>query len=133
SVANGDPVSIADFDAGAGSIQVTVTSTNGVLTLAQTSGLMFVTGNGSGNATMTFTGTLTSLNAALDGLRFDPNANFNGSAALSIVTNDQGNNGSGGPMSAATSVAISVTAVNDAPVNSVPGPQSTQENAALLF
>jgi len=133
SVANGDPVSIADVDAGAGSIQVTVTSTNGVLTLAQTSGLMFVTGNGSGNATMTFTGTLTSLNAALDGLRFDPNANFNGSAALSIVTNDQGNNGSGGPMSAATSVAISVTAVNDAPVNSVPGPQSTQENAALLF
>ena len=133
SVANGNPISIADVDAGTGSMQVTVSATNGVLTLAQTTGLTFVTGNGSANATMTFTGALTSINAALDGLRFDPDADFNGSAALMIVTNDQGNTGTGGALSAALSAAISVTSVNDAPVNSVPGPQSTQQSTALVF
>jgi hypothetical protein len=33
---------------------------------------------------MTFTGTLTAINAALNGLRFDPTPNFNGGADLQI-------------------------------------------------
>ena len=45
-----------------------------------------------------------------------PNGNFNGSALLTITTNDQGNTGSGGPTSDTDNVAITVTPVNDAPV-----------------
>ena len=69
---------------------------------------------------MTFTGTLANLNTALAGLAFQPTANFNGAATLTIATNDQGNTGSGGALADTDTVAITVAAVNDAPVNSVP-------------
>jgi hypothetical protein len=82
---------------------------------------------------MTFTGSLSNINAALNGLRFDPATNFNGLASIQLVTNDQGNTGTGGPLTATSTVAINVTAVNDAPVNSAPGPQSTQEDTPLVF
>jgi hypothetical protein len=65
---------------------------------------------------MTCTGTIASVNAALNGLSFSPTANYSGAASLSITTNDQGNTGAGGPLSATSSVAISINPVNDAPV-----------------
>ena len=126
-------ISVVDVDAGTAAVQVTLTASNGKLTLSQTTGLSFVTGNGSGNTTMTFTGTVANIDAALNGLRFDPNANFNGAASLQVVTNDQGNSGSGGPRTTSSTVAINVTAVNDAPIASVPGPQSTPQNTVLVF
>src|SRR5262249_35724944 len=104
SIANGNRIAIADIDVGNAPIQ-------GTLTLSQTSGLTFVTGTGSANATMAFTDSQTSINAALDGLRFDPNADYSGGAVLTIVTNDQGNTGAGGALSAALSVAITVAPV----------------------
>jgi hypothetical protein len=64
---------------------------------------------------MTFTGTVGSINAALDGLRFDPAAGFNGPTIVQIVTSDQGNTGSGGPLRTTSNVVITVAAVNDAP------------------
>ena len=66
------------------------------MTLSGVSGLTFSTGDGTGDATMTFTGTIANINAALNGLSFSPTANFNGAASLQIITNDQGNTGSGG-------------------------------------
>ncbi len=77
---------------------------------------------------MSFSGTLASINAALDGLRFDPTPNFNGSALLSLATNDLGNTGSGGPKTAAGTVALAVHPVNDAPTvadQSVGGQEDT--------
>ena len=99
-------------------VQVTLAVTNGVLTLAGTSGLT-VSGNGTG--TVTVTGTLANINTALNGLVFQPTGNFNGAANLTVTTNDQGNTGSGGALSDTDTVAITVNAVNDAPVNTVPG------------
>jgi large repetitive protein len=64
---------------------------------------------------MTFSGSLAGVNAALDGMRFDPDANYNGSATLTITTDDQGNSGAGGARTDADTVNISVNAVNDAP------------------
>ena len=133
SSASGNPIAISDVDAGTGAMQVSLSVTNGVLTLASTSGLTFITGSGTGNSAMTFTGAVSNINAALNGLRFDPSANFNGPASLQIVTNDQGNTGTSGPQTATSTVVINVAAVNDPPVNSVPGPQSTQQNTALVF
>ena len=64
---------------------------------------------------MTFTGTITDINAALDGLTFTPTADWNGTATLTLVTDDQGNTGSGGTLSDTDTVEISVNPVNDAP------------------
>ena len=133
SSASGNAIWISDVDADTGAEQVSLSVDAGQLTLAQTTGLTFVTGNGTGNQTITFTGTLAAINAALDGLRFDPAANFNGAANLQIVTNDQGNTGQGGPLTATSNVGIDVVAVNDPPSNSVPGPQLTPQNTPLIF
>jgi hypothetical protein len=62
---------------------------------------------------MAFSGTLTAINAVLDGLTFQPAVHFAGSSSLQITTNDQGNTGSGGPLSDTDTVAITV----------VPGPR----------
>src|SRR5438309_1505425 len=82
---------------------------------------------------MTFTGTIANINTALAGLTYIPTADFNGSATLSITTDDQGNTGTGGNKTDTDNVAITVSAVNDAPVNSVPGAQTTNEDTNLVF
>ncbi len=133
STVGGNLISIGDVDAASNPLQVTLTATNGTITLSQTSGLSFIVGSGAGDAVMTFTGTLADLNAALDGLSFAPTADFNGAANLQIVTSDQGNTGAGGPLSDTNTVNITINAVNDAPVNSVPGAQTTNEDTALVF
>src|SRR6185295_9799939 len=130
SAANGNAISIADVDAGSSTVQVTLAATNGVLTLAGTTGLT-VSGNGTG--TVTVTGTLANINTALNGLVFAPTGNFNGSANLTVTTNDQGNTGSGGAQTDIDTVAITVNAINDAPVNTVPGAQSMSEDGTLTF
>ena len=112
---------------------MTLSGTHGMLTLNGTSGLTFSTGTGTGDATMTFTGTIANINAALNGLSFSPTADYNGAASLQIVTNDQGNTGTGGALSDTDTVNITVNAVNDAPVNTVPGVQSVNEDTTLVF
>ena len=115
SAGNGNLVSISDLDAGVASVQVQLTVTNGTLTLSGTAGLTLVAG-GSGTATMTYTGTIASWNAAMAGMSYAPTANYNGAATLTIVTNDLGNSGSGGPLTDADVVNITVNPLNDAPV-----------------
>ena len=115
STANNNRISIADPDAGTANVQVTLSVTNGDLTLPATTGLTFTAGDGTDDATMTFTGTITAINTALDGLRYGPTANFNGAATLTIATNDQGNTGGGGPQNDGDTVTINVTPVADTP------------------
>jgi hypothetical protein len=116
STAGGNGISISDVDAGASAVQLTLSATNGTMTLATTVGLTFATGTGSGDATMQFSGSMAAINAALDGLIFSPSAGFAGSAGLSIVTDDQGNTGSGGPLTASSVVNINVAATPVPPV-----------------
>ncbi|MBS0495873.1 MAG: tandem-95 repeat protein, partial [Proteobacteria bacterium] len=114
SSANGNSISVSDVDANGNDLRVTLTAANGTLTLASTSGLTFSAG-ANGSATMTINGKVNLINAALNGLAFTPDADFNGAASLSIFTNDMGSSGSGGAQSDSDSVAITVSAVNDAP------------------
>jgi hypothetical protein len=104
---------VADVDAA--TLRLTLTATNGVLSLGSLAGLAFTTGDGTADATMTFSGTIADLNAALDGLVFAPAADYNGAAVVSVLAEDLGQSGSGGPRSAAAAVAMTVTPVNDAP------------------
>jgi hypothetical protein len=69
---NGNLISISDVDAGTGALQVTLTATNGTLTLSRITGLTFSTGDGTADAGMVFTGTLSAINAALAGMSFAP-------------------------------------------------------------
>jgi hypothetical protein len=76
--------------------------------LSGVTGLSFSAGDGTDDATMTFTGTIISINTALNGLTFKPANGFIGFAALQISTNDQGHNGSGGAMTDTDTIPIDV-------------------------
>jgi hypothetical protein len=117
SAAGSNAISVDDPDAGNSPVRVTLAVTGGIgtLTLASTSGLTFQTGSGTGNTTMTFTGTIGAVNTALNGLTLTPPAGFSGTGALTITTNDQGNTGTGGPQQDADTVQITIVAVNDPP------------------
>lgn len=108
-------IAVSDPDAANQQIQISLSATNGTLTLATTTALVFTVGDGTNDASMTFLATLPQANAALDTLSFQPTADFNGMASLRIVTNDLGNTGVGGALSDTDSVAITVTPVNDPP------------------
>jgi VCBS repeat-containing protein len=117
---NGNQISISDPDAGANPVQVTLTATNGTLSTNGVAGLTFTPANASNDgvddATLTFTGTITNINAALNGLTYKPALNYYGAATVAITTNDQGNTGTGGAQSTGpTSIALTISPVNDAP------------------
>jgi hypothetical protein len=113
---NGNQISVADVDLGANPIKITLTATNGTLTLATTAGLTITTGTGTNDTTTVFTGLLAAVNTALNGLTFNPTADFSGAASVQIVSDDQGNSGTGGALTDTDTVNITVNAANDAPV-----------------
>ncbi len=116
SALNGNAISIGDVDAFGAAMRVTLSATNGTLTLGDTTGLTFNVGTGTGDTTMTFDGTIAAINAALDGTVFAPtDADYFGPASVDILTDDLGNTGTGGPQTDSDSVGITVDAVNDAP------------------
>ena len=124
-------IAVADVDAGGGLLKITVSVAQGRLTLAQVTGLAFTVGDGTSDAAMTFTGTLANLNSALARVDYLVNANYAGADTLNVSVDDQGNTGLGGAQTNSGSVAITVTAVNDAPVLTVPGAQSVNEDTLL--
>jgi Ca2+-binding RTX toxin-like protein len=134
----GVPVSgLSVSDPDNGSLTVTLAVGRGTLSLAGTAGLAFSSGDGTADATMTFTGTAAAINAALAGLSYTPTANVNGADSLTMTTSD-------GSASAVDNVAISVAAVNDAPTVAGDGteeaapidedmPSATGQTVADLF
>lgn len=118
STANGNTISIADIDAATGDVTTTVTVTKGMLipggSLVQQSALTSIIGSGTG--TLVLTGTIAEINAVLEGLVYTTPENVNGNDTLSITTNDNGNTGSGGPLSDQDSVSLVIRPVNDDPV-----------------
>lgn len=120
---------VKDVDAGNSPIKITLSVEHGTLTLPAGSGVTVV-GNGTGS--LVLTGTLADLNALLSGgVTYQGNSDFYGNDALTMVTNDQGNTGSGGALSDTDVVAIEVQPVNDAPVNQLPGSMTVKEDGSL--
>lgn len=133
SAANGNAITVADQDAYLGLsspsatltavdgiLQVTLVAADGRLTLGGLTGLTFTAGDGTNDISMTFSGTITDINAALDGLIYDSTFNFFGlvSNAITITTSDLGNFG---PLpttirSTTSLVQVDVLPVNDRPV-----------------
>ncbi len=115
SVAGANRVATSDVDAAPDDVRVALGVAHGTLTLSGTTGLTIVSG-ANGTGTMTFSGALAAVNAALNGLVYAPAANYNGPDELSLTTSDLGHNPGPTPLTDTDTVAITVTAVNDRPV-----------------
>jgi hypothetical protein len=120
----------ADADAGSGALTATLSVPAGAVNATAFAG---VTIGGTATA-RTLSGTLTALNGSIaaGNVSYLPAANANGSVALSIAINDNGNSG-GAAQSASLSRNINVAAVNDAPTLSLPASiAGTEDQAAPL-
>ena len=124
-------ISFSDVDAGNASVTATFSVPSGVLRAVSGSG---VTVDGSGTGTLTLSGSLSDINTFIAATRvsFQTALNSTDSVLLTVSINDNGNTG-GAAQTDSKTVTINVTAVNDAPVNSVPGAQSTKQNTVLAF
>ncbi len=120
STANANRVTVDDIDNA--SLAVTLTAVNGTLTLGSTANVNPV---GNGTATVMINGTLANLNNALNGLIFNPTPNLptsgtTAAASIGVSAND-------GAATTNSTINITVQAVNDPPVNSVPAMQIVDE------
>jgi Ca2+-binding RTX toxin-like protein len=107
--ASGNRITISDPDVGGGMLNITLTAAQGLLTLSGTTGLSFVVGTGAGDTTVTFRGSLTDINNALNGMIFTPDAGYYGPASIQIETSDLGLSGAGGAQSDSDVIAITVS------------------------
>ncbi|MEM6332223.1 MAG: putative Ig domain-containing protein [Planctomycetota bacterium] len=116
---NGNAITVSDPDVGANDevrVTLTLNKPNHQLTLATTSGLTAFTGDTTSQIVML--GTLTNINAALDGLTYTPSPNENdnfGATALNVLMSDLNHTGTGGAQLADKTLAITVRPVNDQP------------------
>jgi hypothetical protein len=117
-------IKIADVNAGTAVEQVVLTSTNGTLKLGSTTGITFVSGANS-SASMTISGTLTNLNAALNGLKFTPTTNFNGSGTVSVKYTDAGDG-----LSVSANIAIKIGTGGAATGSPIPGPSQQSKGVS---
>ena len=88
-------LSIADVDAGAGSMTVTLAVAHGTLVVVGGTAAI----SGSGTATVTLTGTVAAINltlSAANAVTYVPTADYNSSDTLTMTTSDNGNTGAGG-------------------------------------
>ena len=89
SAASGDGIALSDPDAGPFDLtwDLSLSVRAGTLTVASTAGL---TGSGNGTDSLSYSGSLSVLNAALTGMTFAPPAGFQGNATLSIEAQSDG-------------------------------------------
>jgi len=117
---NGNALAVADADGG--TLSVTIDVSHGGFTLAGTTGLT-VSGDGSGSVTLA--GSAAAINAALDGARYTPAADYNGAAALNLSVSD-------GSTVSAGSMPITVVAVADIADDAVTTNEDTPVAIAVL-
>jgi VCBS repeat-containing protein len=131
---HGTGLSIADVDAGAATVTATLSVGEGSLTLDAGTNVVILGGNGTSSVTLT--GTVARINDLLAGanggtITYKDGSNTPGAGTtLTLSVDDQGNTGSGGAQTASDSVNITITAVNDAPVNIVPGSKDVLQDTA---
>jgi cytochrome c-type biogenesis protein CcmE len=112
---------------------VSLSVEHGTLTLGDTAGLTFSVGDGSGDATLVFSGSLDDVNAALATLGYQGLPNYHGPDQLTVTVNDQGHAGSGEALSDSGTIALTVHPVNDAPQLTLPGPLAVDEDMPLAI
>jgi len=120
-------ISVADSDAGADRVQLTLTVNQGTVALASVANLFDAATNGaaisaSSAASLTVYGTLAAVNAALATVTYAPNTDYAGADILTVTVSDLGNAdgdaiaGNNVTKTDTKTVALTVTNVADAPV-----------------
>ena len=104
SAANFNAVTVTDADAGTNAITMSLSTADGTLTMGSKTGLTFSVGDGTDDATMTFSGTVTAINTGLNGLTYKPANEFSGQATIQVSSNDNGHTGAGGAKSFSTNI-----------------------------
>ncbi|MCQ1058698.1 retention module-containing protein [Photobacterium sp. ZSDE20] len=130
-VINSLNVTDIDFDetGSSGVMTVTLTANNGGLTAVDTTGVT-ITDNGS--AAVTLEGSLADINTALAaGITYLGNLDFKGDDVITLVANDNGNVGSGGPQQATTIINVTVTPKPEPPTLELTVPQLADTRATL--
>ena len=106
----GGEAKIAVVDPDTGELTITLSADHGAISLNQLAGLHFSNGDGTADTSMTFSGSTGAINQALDGLKFTPDANYDGNAAaITVAASD----GVGAPIE--HTIDITINSVNDAP------------------
>ena len=95
-------IKIADVNASTDIEQVVLAATSGNLRVGSTTGIAFVS-DANNSPSMTISGTLTSLNAGLNGLRFTPTTDFSGSGTIRIKYTDAKNG-----LSVSTNIGVTI-------------------------
>lgn len=122
---------IADPDAAGATIEVTLSVIHGQLDVPT----IYLPGGIAGNSSnrVVLTGTLAQVNSTLAGLTYLNAPDYNGTDRLTIVADDRGNSGTGGPQQDVKLVPISIVAMNDPPVINVPGTLAATEDETLAI
>ncbi len=129
---NGNALYVSDADAGeASNFLVTLTVPAGTLALVSTAG---VNVSGVGTSALSITGKLLAINGALAaGVQFTPPVGFAGTTSLTLVSNDRGNTGTGGPLTDTDVLSITIGSnLNDPPVNRIPTSASSNTDTAIF-
>ncbi len=109
-------LSVSDIDAGSTPMLVTLTAGHGTLTLAHGGTDAVITGNGTDTVTIRATlATINGLLGAANGLLYTATS-YTGADTIHVLVDDQGGGGAGGPLTAGTSVAVTVAPPNASPV-----------------
>ncbi|WP_165672167.1 retention module-containing protein [Metapseudomonas otitidis] len=120
STANGNAISVADVDGD--TLTTTLSVGHGTLTLGSLGNGVTFSGNGTG--TLVLSGSAQAINAALQGLKYVPSADYNGPDTLNVRTSD-------GQLSDNDSIGLTINPVNDAPVAGATS-AATEEDAAPI-
>jgi VCBS repeat-containing protein len=125
---------IADLDAGSSTVTVSLSVEHGTISLATGTGVTLMT---NGTSSVQLSGTVTAINTLLataSAVTYTPAQHYNGADTLTVLTSDGGNTGSGGTLTATSTVGITVTSVNDAPVITTEANSlSTTEDTSTSF
>ncbi|WP_203249944.1 hypothetical protein [Cysteiniphilum marinum] len=106
-------IQIADVDAGSNDIELSISVTNGILSLSQDTGLTYQGGTNNNEALITVQGTVSEINSALTNLVYTPTSNFTGIATLTANIDDLGNDGTGGVLTDNQVINVNVKAMAD--------------------
>ncbi|MDP5254635.1 Ig-like domain-containing protein, partial [Vibrio sp. HB161653] len=103
-------------------LTVTLSTSDGVVSLSQLTGLTLLAGTGTNDSSVTFSGSISDINAALEGLSLTPNADFFGQTSLAIEVSD-------GELTVNDSVGLTYSGVTDGVEDSV----RATTNASIEF
>ncbi|MHA6615434.1 retention module-containing protein [Photobacterium damselae] len=128
---------VTDVDASEtpdGNITISINVGHGTLSIPDGTDLSGLTVQQDSKGRIVITGNVDDINKVLsDGIEYQPDQDFNGNDTMFVTADDLGNSGDGGPLNDVGRVDIAVTAVNDAPENTVPNEVVAQEDTTTVI